>query len=148
MADTSMYPKDWDAPWSSWGEYVAGLTEKARREEEERRKKKEEEEAAAAKQVGLTDFAESMPQGIYTSFLKGIDPAMSNYFGDKFYDFYNEYQGGLANEAAAGREPTQKFGGFLDLIKKELPGRYANLTSRQKGFYLPSAAPRTRTLNY
>ena len=94
----------------------------------------------------LGQYLETIPQGVYQSYLKRQKQPLQNYFGDMFGDFYSEYQGALAQQAQGGQTPTLDFGSFLNTL--DLENRYRGLTSRQKGFWNPAAAPRTRFLSW
>lgn len=94
----------------------------------------------------LAPYLETIPQGVYQSYLKRQKQPLQNYYGDMFGDFWSEYQGQLAQQAQAGTMPTLDFASFLNTL--DLENRYGQLTSRQKGFWNPGAAPRTRFLSY
>ena len=109
-------------------------------ENKEREKQKEE----AAKQETTQGYLDINPQGVFSSFITTLDPALQNYYKDHHYDFYNRYQGSLAGQAAGGNVPQ---GDYLSFLKGlDLNEEYKNKTSYQKGFYKPLVAPRARML--
>lgn len=111
---------------------------------EKQRKTIADKKAEEERQAGITEYLEANPQSVYSSFLQTFDPRIQNYYRDRYYDFYNEYQGLIADELKGGATEQTSFANFLKNIN--LPERYNKLTNYQRGFVTPRVAPRTRFL--
>ncbi len=95
----------------------------------------------------LKGFGETVPRGLFSNLLATQPKQVRDFFGPRFNELFNEFQGGLARTAATGQLPKQTFGGFLKGIN--LPVRLGQFSPQQRfDFSASRLTPRTRFLNF
>ncbi len=94
----------------------------------------------------LSGFGETVPRGLFSNLLATQPKQVRDFFAPRFNELFNEFQGGLAQETAAGGMPRQTFGRFLQ--GANLPVRLGRFSPQQRfDFSASRLTPRTRFLN-
>uniref|UniRef100_A0A6M3K3J5 Uncharacterized protein n=1 Tax=viral metagenome TaxID=1070528 RepID=A0A6M3K3J5_9ZZZZ len=88
----------------------------------------------------MTSFLESNPEITYKQRLMGLQPQISRFFENRYYDVYKEYQSELATN------PYLSFDKFLSTYN--FPQKFGGYSPRLRGEYPSIVSPRARWLNY
>lgn len=90
----------------------------------------------------MTDWLKANPAAAFQSAISKLNRPMQNWFGSRFGNYWNRYQGDIVNQ----QNPELQFGDWLQGLNFRQD--YLSQSPYQRGFYPSRFAPRTRFLSY